>query len=566
MTDQSKLSIGIDDIGIAEALARWSLVVPPNQRRYAWDEEYVEQLFHDLTKAFDERKPIYFLGTIVLTEGTKGTREVADGQQRLATTAILLAAMRDYLFELGDDQGASHYQSELLLKYDPPSGTHKSRIRLNTEDDQYFTDRVLLPPEERKADSASQYHSNERIETAAGKARDHVKNITAALSPNDRAGRIYEWIDFLRNNALVVSITVPSHISDSFRMFETLNARGLQASQVDILKNFLFGKARDAGNKIHPRWMSMLSTIESHGNDDLVLTYIRHYWISQHGPTTENELGEAVESKIKNEAQAINFAAELDAAAQDYVALLTPLQHPRWQGYSMATRKAIDILVNDLNAVQIRPLMLAIARKFSEKEANKAFRLFVSWSVRFLIVGGGSQGKLHRYYGLRAQEVTRGDIKNADDLAKSMSDLVPGNRQFEEEFSRANVSKSYLARYYLRAIELHGKDPDPQLLINEDPNAVNLEHVLPLNPSPEWGVDKETAATFYKRIGNMVLLGAKDNVALGNGTFDTKRPVLQLSPFTTTQDVGGRLDWNADEIKSRQADLAKLAPLVWPLS
>lgn len=566
MTDQSKLSIGIDDIGIGEALARWSLVVPPNQRRYEWDEEYVEQLFHDLTKAFDERKPIYFLGTIVLTEGAKGTREVADGQQRLATTAILLAAMRDYLFELGDDQGASHYQSELLLKYDPPSGSHKSRIRLNTEDDQYFTDEVLLPPDERKADSTSQYHSNERIRTAAEKARDHVRIITAGLSPNDRAGRIYEWIDFLRSNALVVSITVPSHISDSFRMFETLNARGLQASQVDILKNFLFGKARDAGNKIHPRWMSMLSTIESHGNDDLVLTYIRHYWISQHGPTTENELGEVVESKIRNEANAVNFAAELDAAAQDYVALLTPLQHPRWQGYSMATRKAIDILVNDLNAVQIRPLMLAIARKFSEKEANKAFRMFVSWSVRFLIVGGGSQGKLHRYYGLRAQEVTRGDIKDANDLAKAMSDLVPGNRQFEEEFGRANVSKSYLARYYLRAIELHGKDQDPQLLINEDPNAVNLEHVLPLNPSPEWSVDKETAATFYKRIGNMVLLGAKDNVALGNGTFDTKRPVLQQSPFTTTQEVGGRLDWNAEEIKSRQAELAKLAPLVWPLS
>lgn len=566
MTDQSKLSIGIDDIGIAEALARWSLVVPPNQRRYAWDEEYVEQLFHDLTKAFDERKPIYFLGTIVLTEGAKGTREVADGQQRLATTAILLAAMRDYLFELGDDQGARHYQTELLLKYDPPSGTHKSRIRLNTEDDQYFADRVLLPPDERKLDSASQFHSNDRIEAAAKAAHDHVRNITAALSPKDRANRIYEWIDFLRSNALVVSITVPSHISDSFRMFETLNARGLQASQVDILKNFLFGKARDAASKIHPRWMSMLSTIEAHGNDDLVLTYIRHYWISQHGPTTENELGEEIEIKIKNEGQAINFAAELDAAAQDYVALLTPLQHPRWQGYSTATRKAIDILVKDLNAVQIRPLMLAVARKFTEKEAGKAFRLFVSWSVRFLIVGGGSQGKLHRYYGLRAQEVTRGDIKSAADLAKSMADLVPGNRQFEEEFSRANVSKSYLARYYLRAIELHGKDPDPQLLINEDPHAVNLEHVLPLNPSPEWEIDKETAATFYKRIGNMVLLGSKDNVALGNGTFDTKRPVLQQSPFTTTQDVGGRLDWNAEEIKSRQAELAKLAPLVWPLS
>lgn len=86
MNDKSKLSIGITDIGIAEALSRWQLGVPSNQRRYAWDEEYVEQLFYDLTKAFDAKKPIYFLGTIVLTEGRRDVREVADGQQRLATT------------------------------------------------------------------------------------------------------------------------------------------------------------------------------------------------------------------------------------------------------------------------------------------------------------------------------------------------------------------------------------------------------------------------------------------------------------------------------------------------
>jgi len=81
-----------------------------------------------------------------------------------------------------------------------------------------------------------------------------------------------------------------------------------------------------------------------------------------------------------------------------------------------------------------------------------------------------------------------------------MDGIVPNNRQFEEEFSKANVSKTALARYYLRAIELYGKEDQPLLLINEDPNAVNLEHVLPLAPSDDWGIDKETAAAFHKRI------------------------------------------------------------------
>jgi hypothetical protein len=563
--DQAKLPIGITDVGIAEALTRWQLNVPLNQRRYAWDEEYVEQLFHDLTNAYDNGKPIYFLGTIVLTEGARGAREVADGQQRLATTAMLLAAIRDYLFELGDEAGANQYQSDFLIKYDPPSGESRPRIRLNTEDDQFFLNTVLLPPKKRPPDAGSKFRSNDRITAAAQKAAEHVRNITAALPIKDRPNKLYAWIDFLQHKALVVSITVPAHISDSFRMFETLNARGLQASQVDILKNFLFGKAPDSAGKVHPRWLSMLSTIESHGNDDLVLDFIRHFWISQHGPTTVNALGEEIEAKIKNETHVLNFVTALDAAAADYVALLTPIQHPKWQGYPSETRKAIDIVINDLSAVQIRPLMLAVTKKFDPKEALNAFRLFVSWTVRFLIVGGGSQGKLHRYYGDRAKEVTAGKISSAKALAKSMENIVPGNRQFQEEFSKANVSKSALARYYLRAIELHDKATHPQLLINENPDAVNLEHVLPLNPSADWKIDSETATAFHRRIGNMVLLGTKDNNVLGNGPFSSKQKTLQHSPFTTTQDVGYCDKWDADEIRKRQLRLAALAPKVWPL-
>ena len=260
--DATKVSISIHDVGIADALVRWQLAVPLNQRRYAWDDEYVEQLFTDLTKAFDTHKPIYFLGTIVLTEGYKSVREVADGQQRLATVTILLAAIRDFLLELDDRQGADQYQIDYLIKYDPPSGQFKPRLRLNVEDDQFFFNTVLLPPDKREANIKSGFKSNDRVHAAAAKARQHVRNITAALPLKDKPSKLYEWIDFLHHKALIVAITVPSHISDSFRMFETLNARGLQASQVDILKNFLFGKAPGEIGQLHPKWVAMLSAIE----------------------------------------------------------------------------------------------------------------------------------------------------------------------------------------------------------------------------------------------------------------------------------------------------------------
>src|SRR4051794_9144704 len=139
-------AINIDPVGMADILQRFQLAVPLNQRPYAWEEENVEKLFQDLTKAFN-KQPLYLMGTVMFTHGPKGRIEVADSQQRLATISILIAAIRDYLIELGDTQGASQYQSDFLIKYDPPSGSYKARLTLNVQDDEYFHNAVLLPPD-----------------------------------------------------------------------------------------------------------------------------------------------------------------------------------------------------------------------------------------------------------------------------------------------------------------------------------------------------------------------------------------------------------------------------------
>ena len=130
---------------------------------------------------------------------------------------------------------------------------------------------------------------------------------------------------------------------------------------------------------------------------------------------------------------------------------------------------------------------------------------------------------------------------------------------------RRRFHRRMYERYYLRVLELHGKEDHPQLLINEDPDVVNLEHVMPVNPSDDWEIDAETAATFHKRLGNMVLLSTSQNTSLGNGSFALKKQVLNTSSFTTTQEVGKCQKWEADEIKERQTRMADVAPVVWPL-
>ena len=69
-------------------------------------------------------------------------------------------------------------------------------------------------------------------------------------------------------------------------------------------------------------------------------------------------------------------------------------------------------------------------------------------------------------------------------------------------------------------------NPEPEFIPNEE-TVINLEHILPENPSDEWKhLDAETARTNYKRLGNMVLLQATKNNAIGNKGFDEKKPII----------------------------------------
>ena len=92
------LGITFSDAGIGATLNQYDLRVPLNQRSYAWEKGHVRTLLEDFSAVIQSDNPAYFLGTIVLTHAAGGHLEVADGQQRLSTTSILIAAIRDYLY------------------------------------------------------------------------------------------------------------------------------------------------------------------------------------------------------------------------------------------------------------------------------------------------------------------------------------------------------------------------------------------------------------------------------------------------------------------------------------
>ena len=136
MADTESL-IGFEQPGIGSLLKQNQLRVPLNQREYAWTEREVTQLFTDFARAIDEGAD-YFLGIIVTIPRGGGLLEVVDGQQRLATTAILLGAIREYLHELGEEMLEQAVHNDFLTGIDRAKRRRVPKLALNTTDNDLF--------------------------------------------------------------------------------------------------------------------------------------------------------------------------------------------------------------------------------------------------------------------------------------------------------------------------------------------------------------------------------------------------------------------------------------------
>jgi CMP-N-acetylneuraminic acid synthetase len=558
------------DCGIGDLIRKGRLTVPPNQRSYAWKDTHVTDLLQDLNAAIQEGdQEEYFLGTIVLVNSGSGPPEIADGQQRIATTSIIMARARDLLEELGETQRAAAINEQYIQRIDLDTADTVPHLQMNDEDNQYFRSIVISPLIESKdivaATKAALRASNKRLLAASECALDFLRKILATFPAHLQADQIVRWVKFLKERASVVIVTVPDEVG-AYRIFETLNDRGLKASQADILKNYLFSKTTaQRVQEAHAQWNAMSGTISSlpEEEDDNLVNYIRHFWIVKDGLTRHKELAKSIKSKVNNELKSMQLLTEARNASVDYISLWMPTS-AKWGKYRSTTRQYLHTLFSHLKVEQIIPLVFAVSAYFNEDETDKAFKLFVSWSVRFLL-SGSRGGRLEKPYADAAHAVGNGKITKARELRDFMRHLVPTDKEFEESFAVARVSKAFLARYYLRAIDKAMKgDPTPEYVANEDEKEINLEHVMPLVTGKGWNVDEDEADAAQKMLGNMVLLSAKKNVQLGNSDFDEKKRIFRESSYLVTNQVADYDKWGLEQIRARQASLATFAARTWP--
>lgn len=555
--DQS--AIDFEQLGIGAVLKRYRLAVPPNQRDYAWEDEQVRTLFEDLALAISDDEKNYFLGTIVAVPVTHGTLEVVDGQQRLATTMLALAAMKFHVEQ--SIPNLSRALEDFISNVDSQTLENSPKMRMNAADNTVFES--LLNTGTTGLGYIGSRVSHQNLQEAFVISKQKWIEIGKPIAASDRVSVYKKWMNYVEFNAKVILLKVPTSVN-AFKMFETLNDRGLKTSQADLVKNYILGQSGDDLRNAQQVWGHIKGSLEAVDEEDITVNFLRQALICQNGYLKEANVYERVQSSVKGRSSSVKFLTELEVMARDYAALFN-VSAEKWGQYPLRARKSLEVL--DLFDIKpMRPLMLAISRKLSPVEASLALEGLVSIGVRLLIASSTRSGSVEQPLARMAHQVYTEKVSSAKDIFLGLASIIPSDEQFKTAFETATVSNPKFARYYLRTLEsAHRKEAEPWFLPNEDPHSITLEHVLPLNPGADWpSFSDDAVKIFAKRIGNLVLLQARSNSNLRSDRFELKAPILKKAPYSTTSMIGDLTSWTPEQIAARQRTLAQIALTAWP--
>ena len=450
--------------------------------------------------------------------------------------------------------------NEFLTGIDRSKRERVPKLKLNLDDNDLFAQ--IVAGNAARTELVPVHPSHDRLRFAYEEAQRHVNNIVASLDSKDHGDLLNQWVSFIEHRALVVLLRVPDG-ADAYKMFETLNDRGLRTSQADLIKNFLFGRSGIRIAEAQSKWAYMRGTLESLDDEDITVNFLRHALIVQHGFLRDAQVFDRVQDVVKSEQSSITFMLTLETLANSYVATFNP-EHERWNSYPEAARRAIEVF-NLLNIRPLRPLILAIAAKMGEKVAVKAFQLLISLSTRLLIAATTRSASVEIPIANASHKVFDGSISTSAALRAELAVITPSDLQFREAFETARVSNSRLARYYLRSLEMAAKEePEPWFVPVDDKSVINLEHVLPRKPEANWpSFDEETVGSYTNRLGNLALMKASDNSEAKSSAFADKRSIYGESPYVLTNQIAELDDWTTDSIRERQRALAALAVKTW---
>jgi uncharacterized protein with ParB-like and HNH nuclease domain len=597
-------------------------VVPIYQRTYAWKiKPHLETFFEQVEAKAEERLanngsfPHYMGALLVIPRGTYSfgrmeVLDVVDGQQRLTTFEVFLAALRDLARSLGQTQISSLLEP-LLLNAEGPQmqdkKTERYKLHRNAYDRSLYRDLVDLDLAGLQKKYLNAFYKNGNIKEDAPLPlgawvylRNEAGTFVNADGDEKRDERLSALSAALLEDFRVIVITLDER-DDAQVIFETLNSSGEPLAAMDLVRNDVFHRATRAGEDVESLMETRWSAFEQpfwkeSGTRGRIKKPRIDFFLSD---TLAAETGKEI-LLTELYARYKSFIAERKFASVD-VELETLLRHaPTYRAlvepksHGALAKLARNLAVFDVSTAY--PLVFIVeASEATEIEKQELYGLVVSYVVRRTLCG--LTGKNYNNVFLRiASQLKAHGVSSASLLgtfAMSDGDAVRFPNDAElcknvmERKQYGNVQQSRL-RHILCELELAARDKFDEA--SGVPDDLTIEHVLPdvwmeywpLPDGTKAPVDLKTGMTesqlrliegreaLKHTLGNLTLLTGARNPSLGNLGFETKRDALRQSLLKLNREVAdppnctGKATWTEESIQARGNCLAALACKIWP--
>ena len=568
--------------------------IPWHQRYYDWEEDQVGELLADLTDALDEKRKSYFLGSIMLV-GEGSPWEVNDGQQRLITLSLLVAALCRHFSRQRDSE---HNREQLAMRILFECNDSE---RINYDDTSHIIPRIIPPLHDRIRFS----HIVRGYDVGTkGKLIAAWNLITPFVGTMDSATQ-RAFFDFLIERVEIAVLYVP-RTEDTNAVFEALNGRGKTLDDLDLIRNHLYSYFANSDNQerratVHQNLENTLSALSMTRSTKQAREYFRCFFQCEYGFLQERRFYRNTRNSIRAAARgtggAYVYRVVEDLANPTSVELFRSISastpsRDLVEAFCCASETSNDLrnlaaFLSELRSFRVvKPLLFSLLRLFTTGEVQrerqtlaKAVHRSIGDLTSFVMREALCQGKFEpsRFEAALAncardiaQAQTVEDVDIMDRLRECDRSYIMDDRRFISKLATTQMRDTRgRAKRLLFAVN-KAKQFDGNTLEYSD---CTVETVFPAMEAhwEGWSGFQEVGQDvrdWVNRIGNFVLLDSGGNYrsAFLNSEFGAKRPVLEQSRYLITRTVARRDDWTPEDVEQRSWAIAREAAKVWAFS
>jgi uncharacterized protein with ParB-like and HNH nuclease domain len=588
-----KLMKEFEPITIKDMIESRNFSVPLNQRKFSWDTDYINDVWDDLIEIIKsninitDNKNYHFFGPMFFIPDDKRNYTILDGQQRLASITILLSVIRDMIYYSND----KIYSDPICLRTLIDGFIQRrdeTNIKLNLgnpililgeKNKDYFKNLIqkIEFPYQKISSKPDEHPSNQLIKKAYktflrniylylnDKSRDEefdlkkeniIEELKEILKTEKAKNKLLDLFNSVLGNFYILKIEVDTPVK-AYKIFETLNDRGVKLAIADLFRNILFIKIKDKDDIAKANGiLNEISSLETMIRMDI---FLRHYWMANFGFARQKDLFDEISKEIEkyDAKKIIEFLEDILEFAKVYAKFVEPTI-AGWNGQKDIV-ELLDVL-NRLNVVIIRPLLYKSFTEWGIKGLREVLETSVDLFFRNTI-SDVSASKYETKYTELCTDIRNKSKKSVNDITEELKQIIPRDKKFEEGFEKRIISTNKLARYIIGNINdtLLGKGGSVT-----DPK-ITLEHIIPETLDREHWWEKHLNSKnlehedLVSRLGNFTLLTEEENNSIQNSSYPEKYKVYSKSILPVNKDLKKFSDWDDKTILEREQYFAKIA-------